>query len=65
MFKGIKTTNHFRTKSPPPTSNHLWDNFLTSQQGNIENKGFLVLRVRKFKKMAFLTLKHSNFYKRL
>lgn len=53
MFKGIKTTNHFRTKSPPPTSNHLWDNFLTSQQGNIENKGFLVLRVRKFKKMAF------------
>lgn len=53
MFEGIKTTNHFRTKSPPVTSNSLWDDCLISRQGNIENKGFFVLRVREFKKMAF------------
>ena len=35
------------------TSVSLWDDFLTSRQGNIENKGFFYSRVCKFKKMTF------------
>ncbi len=49
----IKKFPIFTSKFSPIAFSYLWDEKLTSRQGNIENKGFLVLRVRKFKKMAF------------
>jgi hypothetical protein len=42
----IKITHHFISKFSLITSSSLWDDFLTSRDRSIENKGFFENKVR-------------------